>query len=73
MAEAEYIAVGSCYAEVLYMKHQLEDFGLYFDHIPINCDNTSAICLSKNPIHTLRLNISKFGITLFKTMFKKGT
>ena len=32
----------------------MEDFGLYFDHIPINCDNTSAINLSKNPIQHSR-------------------
>jgi hypothetical protein len=49
-AEAEYIASGSCCAQVLYMKQQLEDFKLKFDHIPIRCDNTSAINISKNPI-----------------------
>jgi len=47
--EAGYIAVGSCCAQVLYMKQQLEDYGLHFDHIPIKCDNTSAINLTKNP------------------------
>ena len=26
------------------------DFGISYDHVPINCDNTSAINLSKNPI-----------------------
>ena len=30
-AEAEYIAAGSCCAQVLYMKQQLEDFKLKFD------------------------------------------
>lgn len=49
-AEAEYIAAGSCCAQVLYMKQQLEDFKLKLDHIPIRCDNTSAISISKNPI-----------------------
>ena len=32
------------------MKHQLFDYGLILDHIPIRYDNTSAINLSKNPI-----------------------
>ena len=32
------------------MKQQLSDYGLILDHIPIRCDNTSAINLSKNPI-----------------------
>ena len=49
-AEAEYIATGSCCAQVLWMKQQLSDFGLNFENIPIKCDNTSAINLSKNPI-----------------------
>jgi len=32
------------------MKQQLEDFEVILDHIPLKCDNTSAINLSKNPI-----------------------
>ena len=32
------------------MKSQLEDFQIFESNIPIICDNTSAICLSKNPI-----------------------
>ena len=36
------------------MKHQLEDYGLFLDHIPIKCDNTSAINLTRNPIQHSR-------------------
>ena len=32
------------------MRQQLSDYGLMLDHMPIHCDNTSAINLSKNPI-----------------------
>lgn len=32
------------------MRQQLFDYGLKLDHIPIRCDNTSAINLSKNHI-----------------------
>jgi len=32
------------------MKHQLEDYQITENCIPIYCDNTAAICLSKNPI-----------------------
>ena len=38
----------------------MEDYGITFDHIPIRCDNTSAINLSKNPIqhsHTKHIEI----------------
>jgi hypothetical protein len=52
--EAEYVAAGSCCAQALYMKQQLEDFEIYLDHIPIWCDNTSAINLTKNPIQHSR-------------------
>jgi hypothetical protein len=49
-AEAEYVAAGSCCAQILWMKQQLKDYGIELDHIPIKCDNTSAINLSKNPV-----------------------
>ena len=32
------------------MKQQLSDYGIVFDHIPIKCDNTSAINISKNSV-----------------------
>ena len=53
-AEAEYIFAGSCCAQILWMKQQLFDYGILLDHIPIRCDNTSAINLSKNPIQHSR-------------------
>ena len=41
--KAEYVAVKSCCAQVLWIKQQMKDCDLYFDHFPINCDNTNAI------------------------------
>ena len=35
---------------MLWIKNQLEDYQIYESNIPIFCDNTAAICLSKNPI-----------------------
>ena len=49
-AEAEYISAASCCTQLLWMKHQLEDYQITANSIPIYCDNTAAICLSKNPI-----------------------
>ena len=49
-AEAEYIAAGSCCAQILWLKHQLEDYGISLNNIPLLCDNTSAINISKNPV-----------------------
>src|SRR6202047_4867244 len=53
-AEAEYIAVGSCVAQLLWMKQELEHYGLKYDHIPVYCATTSAIDLSQNPIQHSR-------------------
>jgi len=46
--EAEYIATRSCCAQSLWMKQQLEDFRVILNHLPLKCDNTSAINLTKN-------------------------
>ncbi|XP_050217613.1 secreted RxLR effector protein 161-like [Mercurialis annua] len=53
-AEAEYVAAGCCCAQILWIKQQLLDYGVTLSHIPIKCDNTSAINLSKNPIQHSR-------------------
>ncbi|KAL8114351.1 hypothetical protein AgCh_021272 [Apium graveolens] len=47
-AEAEYIDIGSCYAQILWMKNQLQDYVLEFSKIPIYCDNQSAISMAVN-------------------------
>ena len=52
-AEAEYVDIGSCCAQILWIKMQLEDYGIKQNKIFIKCDNTSAINLSKNPIQHL--------------------
>jgi hypothetical protein len=49
--EAEYIAAASCCTQVLWMKQTLTDIQVeYDDPIPIYCDNTSTISISKNPV-----------------------
>nr|KYP31691.1 Retrovirus-related Pol polyprotein from transposon TNT 1-94 [Cajanus cajan] len=48
--EAEYIAAGSCCAQILWMKQQLRNYGTELNKIPLRCDNTSAINLTKNQI-----------------------
>ena len=48
--EAKYISAASCCTQLFWMKHQLEDYQITENCIPIYCDNTPAICLPKNPI-----------------------
>ena len=54
MTEAEYIVAGSCCAQILWIKQQVQDFGITLTKTPIKCDNTSAINLSKNPVQHSR-------------------
>ena len=43
----------------------LSDFDLSFEHVPIKCDNTHAISISKNLVqHFLRDHAQKGDITL---------
>ena len=48
VAEAEYVAAASCCAQLLWIKQQLNDFCIGTGCIPIYCNNTSAINISKN-------------------------
>jgi len=52
--EAEYISAASCCTQLLWMKHQLEDYHINENNILIYCNNTAAISLSKNRILHLR-------------------
>jgi hypothetical protein len=57
--EAEYIVVATCCTQVLWMIQTLADLEVkYTTPIPIHCDNTSAISVSKNHIfHSKTKNI----------------
>nr|GEU63913.1 retrovirus-related Pol polyprotein from transposon TNT 1-94 [Tanacetum cinerariifolium] len=48
--EVEYIALSGCYAQILWMRSQLTDYGLRFNKIPMYCDNKSAIALCCNNV-----------------------
>ena len=49
-AEAEYIAMASCCAQLLWVKKLLHDYGITQDTMCVFSDNTSAINMSKNPV-----------------------
>ena len=53
-AKAEYIAMGSCCAQLLWMKKLLHDYGITQDCV-VFYDNTSSINLTKNPIQHSKL------------------
>nr|GFC50865.1 hypothetical protein [Tanacetum cinerariifolium] len=49
-AEAEYVSLSVCCAQVLWMRTQLIDYGFHFDKIPMYCDSKAAIAISCNPV-----------------------
>ncbi|WVZ81156.1 hypothetical protein U9M48_028568 [Paspalum notatum var. saurae] len=53
-AKVEYIAAGSSYAQLLYMKQTLLDYGVKLYRIPLLCDNESAVKLANNPVQHSR-------------------
>ncbi|GJS74358.1 retrovirus-related pol polyprotein from transposon TNT 1-94 [Tanacetum coccineum] len=55
-AEAEYVSLSTCCAQVLWMKTQLTDYGFHYDKIPMYCDSKAAITISCNPVQHSRTN-----------------
>jgi hypothetical protein len=53
-AEAEYIAVGNCCAQTLWMKATLKDIEIKFKKVPLLCDNESAVKLTNNLVQHTR-------------------
>jgi hypothetical protein len=48
--EAEYIVVGHCCAQLLWMRQTLRDYGYKLSKVPLLCDNESAIHMADNPV-----------------------
>ncbi|GJX95157.1 retrovirus-related pol polyprotein from transposon TNT 1-94 [Tanacetum coccineum] len=53
--ETEKIAMSGSFAQILWMRSQLTDYGLGFNKIPMYCDNKSAIALCCNNVQYSRL------------------
>ncbi|GJT43134.1 hypothetical protein Tco_0951849 [Tanacetum coccineum] len=68
----EYVTAGRDCQQALWMRQAIKDYNTHYEDVPVLCDNKGAIDLSKKPRPSLKLNISKFDITSFETMFKKG-
>ncbi|GJW32909.1 hypothetical protein Tco_0052941 [Tanacetum coccineum] len=49
-AEAEYVAISTSCAQVLWMRTRLKDYGFNYNKIPLYCDSQSAIAISCNPV-----------------------
>nr|GEU81114.1 retrovirus-related Pol polyprotein from transposon TNT 1-94 [Tanacetum cinerariifolium] len=53
-AEAKYVSLSACCAQVLWMRTPLTDYGFHFDKIPMYCDSKAAIAISCSPVQHSR-------------------
>ncbi|WJX72495.1 hypothetical protein P8452_56374 [Trifolium repens] len=72
-AEAEYISAAKCCTQLLWMKYQLEDYNITESSIPLYCDNTAAIHLSKHPILHSRAKHIEIKHHFIRDYVQKGT
>jgi hypothetical protein len=49
------VAAASCCSQILWIVHNMRDFGVIFERVPLRCDNTSAISIAKNPVFHKRI------------------
>ncbi|GJY61494.1 retrovirus-related pol polyprotein from transposon TNT 1-94 [Tanacetum coccineum] len=52
--EAKYVSLSDCYAQILWMRSQLTDYGFDYNKIPLYCDSKSVIALSCNTMQHFR-------------------
>nr|GEZ78676.1 hypothetical protein [Tanacetum cinerariifolium] len=72
-AEAEYVSLSACCAQVLWMRTQLTDYGFHFNKIPIYYDLKSAIAISCNPVQHSRTKHIAVRYHFIKEHVEKGT
>ncbi|GKD87146.1 hypothetical protein Tco_1358300 [Tanacetum coccineum] len=59
-AEAEYVALSTSCAQVMWMRIQLQDYGFNYNKIPLYCDAQSAIAISCNLVqHPYSVSLHK--------------
>nr|GEW98784.1 putative RNA-directed DNA polymerase [Tanacetum cinerariifolium] len=71
-AEAEYVSLSACCAQVLWMRTQLTDYGFHFDKIPMYCDSKAAIAISCNLVQHSRTKHIDVRYHFIKEKVKKG-
>ncbi|GKB19681.1 retrovirus-related pol polyprotein from transposon TNT 1-94, partial [Tanacetum coccineum] len=71
-AEAEYVSLSACRAQVLWLRNQLTDYGFHFDKIPMYCDSNAAIAISCNPVQHSRTKHIDVRYHFIKEQVEKG-
>nr|GEZ27513.1 Gag-Pol polyprotein [Tanacetum cinerariifolium] len=71
-AEAEYVSLSACCAQVLWMRTQLTDSGFQFDKIPMYCDSKASIAILCNPVQHSRTKHIDVRYHFIKEKVEKG-
>nr|GEZ57403.1 hypothetical protein [Tanacetum cinerariifolium] len=71
-AKDKYVSLSVCYAQVLWMRTQLTDYGFHFDKIPMYCDSKAAIAISCNPVQHSRTKHIDVRYHFIKEKVEKG-
>nr|GEX01664.1 hypothetical protein [Tanacetum cinerariifolium] len=71
-AEAEYVSLSACCAQVPWMRTQLTDYGFHFDKIPTYCDSKATIAISCNPVQHSRTKHIDVRYHFIKEKFETG-
>ncbi|GJZ45373.1 hypothetical protein Tco_0592969 [Tanacetum coccineum] len=72
-AEAEYVTLSACCAEVIWTRTQLLDYGFWYNMIPMYCDSKSEITISCNPVQHSRTKHINIRYHSIKEYVEKGT
>nr|GEW00588.1 retrovirus-related Pol polyprotein from transposon TNT 1-94 [Tanacetum cinerariifolium] len=72
-AEAEYVSLSACCAQVIWMRTQLLDYGYKYNRISMYCDSKSAIAISCNPVQHSKTKHIDIRYHFIKEHVKTGT
>ncbi|GJW57101.1 hypothetical protein Tco_0103832 [Tanacetum coccineum] len=72
-AEADYVSLSACYAQVIWMRTQLLDYGFRYNKIPMYCDSKSVIVISCNPVQHSRTKHINIRYHFIMEHVEKGT
>ncbi|GJV91126.1 retrovirus-related pol polyprotein from transposon TNT 1-94 [Tanacetum coccineum] len=72
LAEAEYVSLSACCAQVIWLRTELTDYGFHFDKIPMYCDSKATIAISCNPVQHSRTKHIDVRYHFIKEQVEKG-
>ncbi|KAM0017117.1 putative RNA-directed DNA polymerase [Helianthus debilis subsp. tardiflorus] len=71
-AEAEYVAASASCSQVVWMQHQLQDYGLTYLNTTIYCDNDAAIQIVRNPVFHSKTKHIDIKVHFIRDCFDRG-